>query len=512
VVFVDPDAALKASLVIQSAQQLELDGDPRRYFHVRIASRTGVERVRLELGSSGGRTAIPTAQLASRQPCAGGTCVAITLGPGFPEEPSRMILSVPEIGHEVEAPITRIAAGAYQLDAEALAGNTAIEIALDDPIRRLFPSPEIDPATGTGVILFPRTLEARVGPGGCAGPFPANDPGWGPLAADRAMLAAPFFGDGVPLVCVSLRPADPPEGPAVEEQTVLPRAVTHPFQHVYTPPVEIAPLVYLPLFDLEISSSARCTEAEGLIDSAVMDSALAIGGDILRIDPLRIAESSGVPCRQDPERRLDAPSLAARIDAALDMALPGRRVRVLLVYANNLALPLPSGLVGDIAALEASFSPMSSPDRQIALFAIAPSGPSMQLSPDLQIAFGATEETAFKDAIAGALSGLWPFKTLLHTDQTVVPLSAGAAAPFLLYKVCDANGQVHPLGVSSGEAFVPPALGPAYTVSLPAQVLVPSMTFVVPSVQVNWEGCSALCDRPAPGAMEGQPWRIDSSC
>jgi hypothetical protein len=286
------------------------------------------------------------------------------------------------------------------------------------------------------------------------------------------------------------------------------RAVVDTFQHVYTPPTESAPLVYLPMYDLDLPSEMRCTDAEGLIDASIMNAAVAISAQdpehppLLRIDPERISiNSTGVVCQQDNLRNFDPIALAARIRATIDSNYPGRRIRVLAVYANNLDLELPLPLLQSFDTLRASFSGSATVSQQLAVFAIAPMRASESLMADFRIPFLGTEEPAFAPTVASALGALWPFRTVLHNEHTVVPLlSSAEVGKYGLYRICNATAPIVPLGTSSIADGVlrPGPEGPAYTVPLPMQVLEPPTAFSPPSVTVRWQGCRSLCDRAVP--------------
>jgi hypothetical protein len=505
--------------VIEEALEIMIDGDPRRYLHLRIPSREALDRIRISIEGDSGRAEIPSDALGVQVPCQDtATCIAITIPRAVPGSASTVILEVPEIGHQARAPILRVDAGPYGLETSAEAANTQISLTLDDPIRRVFSM--LDTSTPGGVLLFPRNFELHLSPGACADPPSSEDHGWSPLPSTRGMIPAPFPATADPLLCLRLRPALPPGGSEVLAMSVPARAIVDTFQHVYTPPTESAPLVYLPMYDLDLPSEMRCSDAEGLIDSSVMNAAVSVSANdpehppILRLDPQRISvNTAGVLCQQDDSRNFDPIALAARIRSALDAKLPGRRARVLAVYANNLNLELPVPLLQSFNTLRASFPATSTSAQQLALFAIAPTRAVVSLMPDQGVDFVGTEEPAFGPIVAAGLGAVWPFRTVLHNDQTVVPLLAAAEiAKYGLYRICSASAPISPIGSSSITQGIlrPGPVGPAYTVPLPAQVLQPPVHFDPPSVQVRWQGCRALCDRALPD--QALIWTMEGPC
>jgi hypothetical protein len=222
---------------------------------------------------------------------------------------------------------------------------------------------------------------------------------------------------------------------------------------------------------------------------------------LLRLDPERISVGpTGVVCQQDNSRNFDPIALVLRIRSTLNTHFPGRRARVLAVYANNLDLELPVPLLQSFDKLRMLFSGSSTAAQQLSLFAIAPTRAVGSLMPDFEVAFLGTEEPAFAPTVGTALAALWPFRTVLHTDSTIVPMvAAGEVGKYGLYRICSSTMPIFALGTIVSQGILRPGPeGPAYTVPLPDQVLEPLTSFDPPSVKVRWQGCRAFCDRAVP--------------
>lgn len=531
--FVDPDAELKKKLQLSAVERLLVKDDPRGYFHVRIGSREAVDRVRLFASGPAGYFELPIDQ-AHRQACGEDqTCLSLTLPPGLPEDLDRMVLSVPEIGHEATGPVVVRRLEPHAVFAEAEDRNTALTLTIVDPIRRFYSeAEEVQEVAEDGTkavigaaLLFPRAFEAWTGPGACGGAAPAGDQAWRRVEESPVELAATFSEGPDPLACVRIRPVLPEGGAEVAARTITARAEVTSFRHTYTPPVESSPLVFLPMFDLELPNAERCAQAQDLVRSALLDAATDIaagagdGAEILALPPLQIAVDDGVPCRQRNDRQFAAASLVRDIRAAVADAFgPDRAVRVLLVYATNLDLAMPPALDASFAGLDFEIGLGGGP-VDVFLFAIAPERATANLEADRQIGWVATEEPSFRSSITDVLSSIWPFRTTIHTDRTVVPLVAEEdRSRFALYRVCMNSAvalPVTPLGtLVEPEAGVlrPEAEGPAYQVRLSEQVLVERSMFINPTVVVEWQGCERLCDRPAPGGDPRIPWRKTPGC
>src|SRR5688500_2511349 len=138
VVFVDPDAALKAKLQFGVVERLIVDGDPRAYFHVRIKSREAIDRISLSASGPIGSFALPLDR-AHLQDCGKGeSCLSITLGAGVPEDADQIALSYAEIGHAATGPIVVRRLGKHALHTDAKEQNRIAEITIVDPIRRFY--------------------------------------------------------------------------------------------------------------------------------------------------------------------------------------------------------------------------------------------------------------------------------------------------------------------------------------------------------------------------------------
>jgi hypothetical protein len=533
--FVDPDADLKATLVPIRAERLFVDGDERAYFEVHIATRRAIDRVRLSAAGPMTKLALPLHD-AAKQDCTDtndtrgsgfDTCISITLGPGVPIDLDDIVLEVPELGHTSSLTLDVIHVGGYALSGDAMSGNTQIEVSINDPIRRHYAGLEpvlLDSAGDMGATLwFPRTFDVVTSSRSCSGRASPFDPRWTLAPTSPFKVSARFSGGDAPLACASVRPTLPPGGPEVAHVSVGARALVSNLQHVYTPAVEVSPLVFLPLFDLDLPTEQRCSEAEDLVRTAVLDAATAIasnqammmmGAEVQMLDPLQIATSQGVLCKQTNDRTFDGAAEAAAVLDALDRAYgPTRRVRVLLVYAENLDLEVPPALGGAINDLRRAIS--AAPSRDQLLFAIAPDSTMSSVAADRSTPWLSTEEPTFHDAIQGLLDGIWPFKTVVHTDSTVVPLVAEAdKGRFIEYRLCQPPATVIALGAAKAgtTVLIPGPFGPSYTVSLPPEVLRESAGFMVPSVTVDWQGCEGLCNLPAPGGDPSMSWEILTGC
>ena len=523
--FIDPDEGLKASLGFATVERLRIEDDPRLYLHIRLTTRSIPDDLRFSILGPWGRAQFPVAE-ASRQPCGRGqTCFAWS-GPPSPGEPvTEIALTVPSLALERRAPLVEVRLPAHGVIGQPRANNGEVLVNVVDPIREHFGLAElVERQEGDRVIregtalLFARTFDARVTPGACAD---TNRGSWTTLDSVPGIIDGAFDESPIPTACLAVRPSLPPGGPAVGERSLTARAVLTDYEHVYSPAVEVAPIVFVPLFDLEIPDVARCQTAQDLVRATLISVATEIATqpsaptEVLALAPESIAVVDGVPCRQNNQRTFSAQGLAERVNRAIDEAFgPDRRVRVTWVYANNLFLPLPPALDAALIALREEFAALDRRDDFMIALATAPA--TDQIAVNVRLDWVATEEPTFRTAIEDLMTAVWPFRSVIHTEQTTVSLlSEDQPSPPLFYRICDANRpDVEPVQPLLTGLNVRPAAPdvPAYRVPLPPVILASPGEFTLPSVVVEWQACEALCDQPAPDRQDPTPWWSLPAC
>mgnify|MGYP006293523925 CR=1 FL=1 len=497
---------------MERARAFSVVDDPRVYLRAEVGARIDPRETRWwALTGAQERLALPE-DLRTSGPCGEGRqCFEWVLGPKALDGAREVGFTVAALDHESSARLERVAAGGYELDVELLDENRRARIRLSaDPLDAAL----LDEPSAPGRPPFPRSYEVAMRPGPCSAPFDEADYA---EAAPLPVEVEPRFDDEA-LACFGLRPVRPRPGPAVATRTVPARAIARRFAHTYLPPVVSAPLVFLPVFDVEIPNPERCQQTQEALEAAVRSVALDItradrqGAPVLGLAPIQVARADGVACRQTSGRRFDGAAEAmARRSALAEAGLDPDGVRVLVLYAYNLPLPVPPGLRLDLRALLEALGP---PGERAYLVTLGDEGVLSELDPDGRLAWTSTLEPTFRDRLDPVLSDAWPFQTVLHDEATVVPMTDGAGAAGLsAFRICRSRPTVLPLGVDLGDrAFDPGREGPAYRVALPEQRLIPARSLTRASVEVEWEGCYALCERPGPGRTAGISWLREDSC
>lgn len=517
VVFIDPDADLKASLQLERVDHFVIADDPRVYLHVRWATTTSTAGTELIALTPQGSFQLPWAAARPSDCGPDRRCAAFVLPPGT-ADPERLRLWSAPLSHVSEVRVRRTALRAHRITADSRLLNQRIRVDVFDPIRDFYVRNPGAASTGTVAQAqpFQRDFEVHIEPGPC-GAAPATDAEWASSERLPEQFPARFSAAPEGLACAWVRPRRPLGGPPVGRQTVEVRAEVSRFQYVYRPPIERAPIVFVPFFDLEIPNPARCEEAEGLFLSAVLEAATEAsartGAPVLALPAVELAEVDGVACRQADFRAFDVSQVLQRTREAVRQAFPAEtRVRVIWIYAQNLSLPISTGIISSFTSLRSQFRTGDISDYMLA---VTPDGTTDQLVADRTIPWLATEEPQFRRAIRNALEAVWPFSTVVHTNGTLVSLvSDQDRNRFEAYRICRSGAIVRPVGEETGGpgTFRPGLLGPAVRMNLQTQILVPSDGLFEPAVVVEWAGCEDYCDRQGPDSQEAIAWLEASGC
>ncbi len=504
VALIDPDQPTRDALVLTTARRIAVSGDDALY----VLAETRVPAIaadyHFELDGPEGRVVVPDDAVEALTCPDDRLCWAIALGP-LPRVPDQLVLVVPSLEHESRAALAVVDTGPLAVSALVTPSGRGLEVGVADPVAS---------AARDQLIPWMRTFDMIATPGACADPVAEDDARWARRVPARHLLAAELPSAEDPALCLEVRPNRPRGAPAASRRSVWAPAQIESFDHVYAPPVEVAPLVWMVVSDLHLPSETACARNESRLERAVADAAQAIAAEAEApitarpLAPLRLAVAGGRPCQQDPDRRLDVLALLGQIDAEVDEAFgDDARVRTLVVYANNLDTEPSQGLLEDFDALVRVAS--LDPRRPIALLSVSP--PRGVVGPAVgTVEFAAANEPAFGEALLSTLRTVWPFRTVVHRGDTRVPLvSAAQRSRFLLYRVVSATTEVAAIGAPVADVLAPDADGPAYRVALPIDELAPAAQFLRPAVRVTWEGCLGACTQPPAGRAPPAAWTLD---
>jgi hypothetical protein len=259
----------------------------------------------------------------------------------------------------------------------------------------------------------------------------------------------------------------------------------------YTAQSAPEPIVWLPILDLFVEPGGSCSEARAWALGAIRNAMSAPGrGAELA------AQDISPQCTQPAGRTVNSAAAQSALQAAT-ATFPGERVRLIAVYANNIALPIDSTLLASIGDLRARTGAY--------LWVLAQSAISPGLQPDRSISWTYMFDPALAQAVtAGAASDL-PLQRELPFAGAVDLVSPGA--PVEQIKICHFPGDVLIVNAASDgrAAAVNPTYPPAMQLLYTPQADVPRAAFRPRTWSVDFETCATRCDRyytAAPGDLK----------
>lgn len=257
----------------------------------------------------------------------------------------------------------------------------------------------------------------------------------------------------------------------------------------YTTSAVAEPLVFLPMLDLYIEEPGSCAPAKSFLLDALLS---ALEGTV----HLQLSTQDLAPeCTQREEVRLDVDGIVAVVKA-VSAVNPAAHVRPVLIYANNVALPLPQRRSQELAALSAKL--LAQQGMPPVLWLVSSKAISLQLPAD-----GATDWTYAGDpAMATAMRAFaqqaLPLQTELGTVSPSEPLVNGAdLATARQAKLCVADPAATVTGLAAPGVASPidRANPPRWQISLPPQAAALKHLFSLHTVIAKVELCDGHCDR-----------------
>jgi hypothetical protein len=401
----------------------------------------------------------------------------------------------------------------------------------------------------TDVYYFPRTYNRVMWPtnGLCVSDSPPANVSFSPLDPTQTFPPdLPLSGSGIYCVGVSPIPNDgaacvdgsPPPCPTWMPALAQTRTATLPnvteMHQTFMPPVEVSPVIYQIVLDLQIEATDRCDSSrmkiENLVDKYM---GMSGGAQVVKIATKNIAMNP------DPT---GAPSNCAQADAALpsvDMAdavlqtvtsFPQTHQQFHFLFFNNLdaALPSMSPLLQSLSTFFSDVQMAPSPyqlELRNWLFnpgLFAATGPTWWMSPLTEPWLDA-DDPNFEQMLATYVQANLPFKSQVWDSSVPIPLLSASDAAALdgdFFKICRAVPNVRPVYTSpvvplSGYAWpIMAANPPGYTLDLYPQIDVPGPSFLPTTVSVDFQICSAYCDHPyvSTGGTGVDSWQASPLC
>jgi hypothetical protein len=269
----------------------------------------------------------------------------------------------------------------------------------------------------------------------------------------------------------------------------------------YTTGATAEPVVWLPVIDVFAESSADCDGARAWTLQTIRRAMLAA-------DPAgrELAGADLSPtCVQAPDRSLDLTALRQQIQSAV-VALPSAHVRVAVVYANNIVLPLPGRIVDVLQTLRSSGF----------LWTLARPAVLSELTPDQNVEWTYTYDPALQQQFAAAVAKDFPLQSDTGVDSGLLPILGSADLPKAREaKVCSATDGVSLFQLTRDGAShsISASQPPLFRKQFDQRYGVPRSQFAVQTAEVEVEGCSANCGRffsGSPGDL--RRWNTTPGC
>ncbi len=270
----------------------------------------------------------------------------------------------------------------------------------------------------------------------------------------------------------------------------------------YTAPVESAPIAFGILFDMEVPNDNQCQEIKRVLSSHI-ESRFSERGRIHNLGaffPLEPDSSDPMTgCSQDPRRRLPVADMIEAV-MGLEPLLDGP-YRVLWLYVNNLSLPLDRDIAEQLGSISDDTA-AASPARPYML-ALGSSAVLWSFNWSHAITWRGLHDETMAGDIAAFTERTLPFRTMMHSSDTLVPIEPPPGATPDYFKLCEPSPTVVDR-VGSGEVGLfpwpevlpwPTRETPHFTIGLGSQFLVPYESLFIREVVYRLEVCDAYCDR-----------------
>jgi hypothetical protein len=249
------------------------------------------------------------------------------------------------------------------------------------------------------------------------------------------------------------------------------------------------PAVWLVVADLYLEHDEDCAATVSWLGASIRAAIPAAVAGMLELPAIQTS-----PCTQPNSRTIDAGAIDLALRGA-EATFPGRAVRAIVVYANNVLLTVP----GQIASALASVRDRAAARGALVprVWAILPAAVANSVSADRSLVW----TYAFDSAIARQLGQIAGEELPFTTDTAVVtpPMALFGRGPsgVEVFKVCGVDQGVQPLGFAAdgSPVAVDAANPPQYRVALAPRLALPRSQFQPRHAGVDVEACMGHCDR-----------------
>jgi len=263
-------------------------------------------------------------------------------------------------------------------------------------------------------------------------------------------------------------------------------------EKVWSPPVENEPVVYALMLDLHLARGLDCAATKSQIASRVRSILITSSTPGIELPLVDISPD----CRQAPTRHFDASALDLAIQGA-ERTYGSRHVRALLLYVNDIDLPIPESIQSDFSSLRIFLANRGAP-LPVTWAITLGRGQDEALFQRL-MEWKYSTDTGMFGALTSTAAIELPLQALGSTPQGGVPVFTPAeAAPIVEWKFCG-PADVRTTAVNftyDGKAKrLSPTSPPAFTFDVPTAEPVMKSGFNFTPVRFFVEICTANCDR-----------------
>jgi len=250
----------------------------------------------------------------------------------------------------------------------------------------------------------------------------------------------------------------------------------------------VEPAVWVVVSDLFLEHDEDCAATVAWLGASIRAAVPASVSGALELPAVQTS-----PCTQPNSRTIDPAAIDAAVRTA-ESAFPGRAVRAVIVYANNVLLSVP----GQIASALESARQMAVARGALEprLWALLP-GNLTGVRADRTVIWTYAGDPAIARQVVDIAAAELPFTSDAALVTPPLQVFARGPAGVRVFKVCQVDNAVQLLGFAGDGTPVSfdSAQPPLYRVALPARFALPRSQFQAQHAGFEVEACLEHCDR-----------------